>query len=128
MSEQKVALSANEAFCRSCGDVIKSAAEICPKCGVRQASASDNKNYVVLVLLSFFLGHLGVDRFYAGQTGMGLLKLFVLFPMYVISMFLMVILIGFFTILIPIAWWLIDFIIAVCGKMKDNKGNYITNK
>ena len=30
---------ADEKFCESCGEIIKQAAEICPKCGVRQKNS-----------------------------------------------------------------------------------------
>ncbi|MFO0589835.1 MAG: TM2 domain-containing protein [Polyangiaceae bacterium] len=54
-------------------------------------------------LLSHFLGMFGVDRFYLGYTGLGLLKLFTL---------------GGFTI-----WWIIDMVLIGMGKMKDSEGN-----
>ncbi|MEA4333865.1 TM2 domain-containing protein [Mycoplasma sp. 1232] len=66
------------------------------------------KSRLILTLLSFFLGAFGVDRFYAGRIGLGLLKLLV-------------------------GWWfsvgiwpIVDFILAVCGKQKDANGNEIS--
>jgi len=57
-------------------------------------------------LLSFFLGGLGVDRFYVGKIGTGILKL---------------ITVGGFGI-----WWLIDWILILSGKFTDKDGNIIT--
>ena len=98
----------DEIFCSSCGAIIKKEAEICPKCGVRQKPASSGvgDRWLTLVLLSFFLGALGVDRFYTGHIGLGVLKLLT---------------VGGCGI-----WALIDFILAVCGKFRDSDGKIIT--
>ncbi|VEU71050.1 TM2 domain-containing protein [Mycoplasmopsis glycophila] len=66
-----------------------------------------SKSRLVLVLLSFFLGGLGVDRFYAGRIGLGLAKLFF----------------GWMTLGI---WALVDLILAICGQQKDSDGLRIT--
>ncbi len=60
------------------------------------------KSRLVVVILSFFFGGLGVHRFYLGKIGSGLAMLFTF---------------GGFGI-----WSLIDFIMAVCGVMKDKNG------
>ncbi|QZE12239.1 TM2 domain-containing protein [Mycoplasma sp. Ms02] len=70
-------------------------------------SPVSNKSRLALVLLSWFLGAFGVDRIYAGSIVLGILKL----------------IFGWFTFGI---WWLVDFILAVAGKMKDSDGNYIS--
>ena len=102
--------AADESFCSSCGAIIKKEAEICPKCGVRQKDSSGKSNvgsnWLTLVLLSFFLGAFGVDRFYTGYIGLGILKLITVGGCGV--------------------WALIDFILIVCGKFKDANGNLIT--
>lgn len=72
----------DEKFCGECGVVIKSKAEICPKCGVRQAGysaqinlgpvAQNGKSRIAAALFAFFLGALGGHKFYLGQVGMGI--------------------------------------------------------
>ena len=61
------------------------------------------RSFVVAVLLSFFFGVLGADRFYLGYTGLGVLKLITLGGCGL--------------------WALIDFILILIGKMKDADGN-----
>ena len=60
------------------------------------------KNWLVTLLLSIFVGSLGVDRFYLGYIGLGILKLITC---------------GGFGI-----WWLIDLIMIAMGKMTDSNG------
>jgi len=61
------------------------------------------KSYVVALLLSFFLGYLGVDRFYLGHTGLGIAKLLTLGGCGI--------------------WALIDFILIAIRKVADSEGN-----
>lgn len=44
--------------------------------GYGTVACVETKNPTATVLLSIFLGHLGVDRFYIGDIGLGLLKVF----------------------------------------------------
>lgn len=65
--------SPDEAYCSSCGAVIKGEAEICPECGVRQGAVSggrtDEKNPGLSALASFIIP--GAGQVYNGQIGRG---------------------------------------------------------
>jgi len=101
--------AADEVFCSSCGEIIKKEAEICPKCGVRQKKQSGGSDvsskWLTVFLLSLFLGELGVDRFYVGKIGTGVVKLLTLGGCGV--------------------WWLIDWILILAEKFTDKDGNII---
>jgi TM2 domain-containing membrane protein YozV len=58
------------------------------------------KNHTTALLLSIFLGYIGVDRFYVGHTGLGILKLLLLF-----------------TIWGGAIWWIIDIILFATKKI-----------
>jgi len=81
--ENKKTKAADEKYCSDCGEVIKTKAEICPKCGVRQSSppsafgsiANNGKSKIVAALLALFLGGLGIHKFYLGKMGLGILYL-----------------------------------------------------
>ena len=51
----------DEKYCQSCGEIIRISAEICSKCGARQKGMI---NKAALLLFTFFLGGLGVHKFY----------------------------------------------------------------
>ena len=102
--------AADEAFCSSCGVIIKKEAEICPKCGVRQRKAaafSDvSNNWLICLLLCLFLGYFGGHRFYVGKIGTAIL---------------MIITVGGCGI-----WWLIDLIMIISGKFTDSNNVPVT--
>jgi TM2 domain-containing membrane protein YozV len=69
---------------------------------VQAPTGTGSKSWIVALVLSFFVGVLGVHRFYVGKIGTGVL---------------MLITFGGFGL-----WALIDFIMIVIGKFTDKQG------
>ena len=69
------------------------------------------KSRVTAALLCFFLGMLGIHRFYVGKIGTGILML--------------VLTLTFFGSFISGIWALIDLIMIICGSFRDKQGNII---
>ena len=95
-------------YCPNCGAQIDDKAVICVHCGVAQPG-SDSKSFsdwVIVLLLCFFLGGLGVHRFYVGKTGTGVAQLLTCGGCGI--------------------WVLIDFIQILLGNFEDANGNKIS--
>lgn len=88
-------------YCQNCGTPTDPIAEFCTKCGIKLASEK-RKSWLAALLLSLFVGSLGVDRFYLGYIGLGILKLLTLGGCGI--------------------WSLIDFILIATDNMTDAKG------
>ena len=93
-------------FCKECGQEIKDKAVICIHCGVSTVSDSvpngEQKEWLVTLLLAFFLGYFGIHRFYTGHTGIGVAQLLTFGGCGI--------------------WAFIDFILIIVGSFKDSDG------
>jgi len=65
-------LESDQKTCESCGATIKRLAEICPACGVRQRKSVSK---TALLLITFFLGSMGAQKFYLGKWVQGIFYL-----------------------------------------------------
>ncbi len=68
----------------------------------RVMAGNGRKSWMLAVLLSVFLGTLGIDRFYLGYTGLGVLKLLTC---------------GGFGL-----WWVIDAVMLFVNGLPDAQG------
>ena len=70
----------------------------------KSSAPGDGKSQLVALLLAFFVGVIGIHRFYLGYIGIGIIQLLTL---------------GGFGI-----WTLIDFILIITGDLKPKGGEY----
>lgn len=103
--------SSSVKHCEHCGAAIDRRAVICTACGVplaelhrwmeRRAEASP-KSRLAALLMAWFLGMLGIHRFYVGKTGTGVLWLLTMGLMGIGA--------------------LVDLIMIAAGRFKDARG------
>lgn len=99
-------------FCHNCGAEVGEKAVVCVKCGVAvngnaggQIGPVSDKEWLVALLLAFFLGCFGVHRFYTGHIGIGVVQLLTFGGCGI--------------------WALIDFILIATGSYTDAQGRQL---
>ena len=139
-SRTKTGSELQEKFCFACGEKIDGRAEICPHCGVRQqeqpqpalqkrkAGLTANSPGIIAAgrkkvnaaLLGFFLGGLGIHKFYLGYTTAGWITL-------VLSFFLLIFTCGMGNLVLGLLI-LIEVIIYLTKSNEQFYEEYILNK
>ena len=103
-------------YCPNCGKEIANDPSFCPHCGhaVRPTAVSASRHAgksvspysrLATLLLCFFVGVLGVHRFYVGKIGTGVAMIFTLGGLGI--------------------WTLVDFIMIATGGFKDVDGKFV---
>jgi len=117
-------------FCSNCGAATTELTEMCVKCGARVGGAAAKaiagdispKSRLAVTLLAFFLGTLGVHRFYLGKIGTAVVMLMLGIVGWATTWIFGL---GFIFLTAVWIWALIDFIFAVSGHMRDTDGKLI---
>ena len=103
---------AGDRHCHNCKAETNASSTICMKCGVslqkENPQNGEGKDWLTTLLLCFFLGFIGVHRFYTGHTAIGVVQVLTLGGCGI--------------------WTLVDFIIIIVGNFKDAKGNLLVKK
>jgi hypothetical protein len=103
---------ASDKYCHNCKAETNASTTICMKCGVslkgENPVSGEGKDWLTTLLLCFFLGFIGVHRFYTGHTAIGVVQILTLGGCGI--------------------WTLIDFILIIVGNFKDAKGNLLVKK
>jgi hypothetical protein len=102
---------AGDKFCYNCKASTNPGTTICMNCGVGLGKGSysgEGKDWLTTLLLCFFLGALGVHRFYTKHTGIGIAQLLTLGGCGI--------------------WALIDLIMIITENYTDADGNKLVRK
>jgi hypothetical protein len=97
-------MASKEAAMSTYPPVAPSSGAPVPAQPAQPAPASD-RSFIATWMFAWLLGFFGVDRFYLGKVGTGILKLLTL---------------GGFGI-----WWLIDLILTLAGVQRDKEGRLL---
>ena len=79
-----------------------------PQMQVQAGVPAQGYDWTVALILSILLGGLGVDRFYTGSIGLGILKLVTFGGCGI--------------------WWIVDIILIATGSYKDAQGRPLVRK
>ncbi|MBO5310982.1 MAG: TM2 domain-containing protein [Bacteroidales bacterium] len=102
-------------YCSNCGAEVNDNAVVCIKCGcavnqpkMPSVNGGSSKDWLVTLLLCFFVGCFGIHRFYVGKTGTAIVQLITCGGCGI--------------------WALIDFIVICMGNFTDAEGKFIKNR
>ena len=117
-------------FCNICGAKTKPSADFCFSCGTHLGQTAEfgisPKSRLSTALLAFFIGGLGVHRFYIGKV-MTAIEMLVLTIVGYAASFRSITWLALICLIAVYIWAFVDFLFAVFGKMRDREGRLIKN-